>query len=239
MAAAVPNCRAYDPAFAYEVAVILDHGARQMLEDRQDVFYYLTVTNQNYPMPSLRPGLASDIVRGMYKFAEFSPVSPKCRVNLLGSGAILGEVIEAARLLQTDWEVACDVWSVTSFSELAREAAECQRWNRLHPEGAPKVSLVQASHIADTPVIAATDYVRAYPGLIAPYLRQLTVLGTDGFGRSDSRSALRRFFEVDRWHVTLAALHELAQQGVLARSVVASAADRYGIDTDSAAPWTR
>ncbi|MHB8589590.1 MAG: alpha-ketoglutarate dehydrogenase [Candidatus Dormibacteraceae bacterium] len=239
MAAAVPNCRAYDPAFAYEVAVILDHGARQMLEGRQDVFYYLTVTNQNYPMPSLRPGLESDIVRGMYKFAEFSPVSPKGKVNLLGSGAILGEVIEAARLLQTDWEVACDVWSVTSFSELAREAAECQRWNRLHPEAAPRVSLVESSHIGDTPVVAATDYVRAYPGLIAPYLRQLTVLGTDGFGRSDSRSALRRFFEVDRWHVTLAALHELAQQGVLPRSVVAGAADRFGIDPDSAPPWTR
>ena len=239
MAAAVPNCRAYDPAFAYEVAVILDHGARQMLEQGQDAFYYITVTNQNYPMPSIRVGLESDIVRGMYKFSEFSAASPKRRVSLLGSGAILGEVIEAARLLQADWDVGSEVWSVTSFSELAREAAVCQRWNRLHPDAAPRESLVESSQIADTPVIAATDYVRAYPGLIAPYLRHLILLGTDGFGRSDSRPALRRFFEVDRWHVTVAALHELAKRGVLSRSVVSSAADRYAIDSDSAAPWTR
>ncbi|HEY6452855.1 MAG TPA: alpha-ketoglutarate dehydrogenase [Steroidobacteraceae bacterium] len=240
VAATVPNCRAYDPAFAGELAVILDHGARAIMERSEDAFYYVTVGNENYPQPSLPPDVAAQIIRGLYRYERTAALQPAGAVRLLGSGAILREVIAAAAELARDWNVSCEVFSVTSFSELAREAAEVARWNRLHPLQPPRSSHLEQQLAGDTPLVAATDYVRAYPQLIAPYLRaDLTVLGTDGFGRSDTRSALRRFFEVDRQHIVVAALAALARTGILERRLVAQALERHGLDSDAAAPWTR
>ncbi|MGP6159033.1 MAG: transketolase-like TK C-terminal-containing protein, partial [Vulcanimicrobiaceae bacterium] len=240
IAATVPNCRAYDPAFACELAVILDHGARAMLERQEDAFYYLTVMNENYAQPSLPPGAEEDIVRGMYRFAEHRPEAAKGAVRLLGSGAILREAIAAAELLAADWQIASEVWSVTSFGELAREGRETERWNRLHPEEEPRRSHLERCLAGEVPVVAASDYVRAYAQLIAPYVEaRFTALGTDGFGRSDTRAALRRFFEVDRHQIALAALLALARKGELPASAAAAAIERYGIDCDAAPPWTR
>jgi len=238
LAATVPNCRAYDPAFAGELAVIVDHGARQMLEQQQDVFYYITVMNENYPQPSLPEGVAEDVIRGMYRYATVEPNGTGRTVRLLGSGTILLEVIAAAELLANDWGVASEVWSVTSFTELAREARSVERWNRLHPGEAGRTSHVARSLAGATPVIAATDYVRALPQLIAAYIEpRYTVLGTDGFGRSDTRPALREFFEIDRHHIAVAALSSLAQQGSLEPALCVQAIERYGIDVAHTAPW--
>jgi pyruvate dehydrogenase E1 component len=237
VAATVPNCRAYDPAFACELAVIVDHAARQMMERQDDVFYYITVMNENYAQPSLAPGAAPDIVRGMYRFAAATGAA---QVRLLGSGAILREVIAAADLLRDDWQVASEVWSVTSFSELARDARDVERWNRLHPAAAPKTAHVAHCLGGSAPIVAATDYVRAWPQLIASYVdAPFVALGTDGFGRSDTRSALRSHFEVDRHHVAVAALHALAARKSVPATTVASALDRYGIYADDTPPWTR
>jgi pyruvate dehydrogenase E1 component len=229
-AAAVPNCRAYDPAFAGELAVIVDHGMRQMMERAVDEFYYVTLGNESYAQPSLPAGVADDVVRGMYRLQW----RDGARLRLLGSGAILREVIAAADLLAADWDVASDVYSVTSFAELAREARDVERWNRLHPAAERRPSHVQSLLGGELPIVAATDYVRAYPQLIASYLRApFTVLGTDGFGRSDTRAALRRFFEVDRQHIVVAALAAVAPDHV------AEAIARYDIAVDDDAPWTR
>ncbi|MCP5265230.1 MAG: pyruvate dehydrogenase (acetyl-transferring), homodimeric type [Burkholderiaceae bacterium] len=217
IAATIPNCRAYDPAFAAELAVIMDHGAREMLEREQDVFYYLTVTNENYAQPSLPQGCATKtedfaehVIRGMYHYSSYRPKKAKARVRLLGSGAILREVIAAAEMLAKEHKVASDVYSVTSFSELEREAREAQRWNRAHPGEEARVSHLERLLKGDAPIVAATDYVRAYPGLIAPYVEgRMVVLGTDGFGRSDRRAALRGFFEVSGVSVATAALEIL------------------------------
>jgi pyruvate dehydrogenase E1 component len=244
VAATVPNCRAYDPAFAYELAVILDHGMRRMLEQQADEFYYITIMNENYPQPSMPAGDAGDIaghiIRGMYRYASFSQPATPAPVRLLGSGAILREVIGAAELLSQEWHVGCDVHSVTSFSELAREAAEVARWNRLHPLEPARHSHLATLLPGGRPVIAASDYVRAYPQLIAPHIEaRMVVLGTDGFGRSDNRPALRRFFEVDRHAIVVATLATLAQGGELPAQSVAQAIERYGIDAGAAAPWQR
>jgi pyruvate dehydrogenase E1 component len=240
VAATIPNCRAYDPAFACELAVIVDHGMRAMMERREDVFHYVTVMNENYAQPSLVPGSEAGIVAGMYRFAGPREGLGEAKVRLLGSGAIFPEVVAAADLLADDWGVASELWSVTSFSELAREAKAVERWNRLHPAQAPRSSHVQRCLAGDAPVIAATDYVRAYPQLIAPWVEApFVALGTDGFGRSDTRAALRRFFEVDRQHVVVAALHALAQCGAIASEALSRAIERYGIVAESAAPWTR
>jgi len=237
-ASMVPNCRAYDPAFAGEFAVILDHGMRQMLERQVDEFYYVTLMNENYPQPSLPEGVERDIIKGMYRFACHELNEPQGKVQLLGSGTILREVIAAAELLANDWNIESEVWSVTSFSELARDAREVERWNRLHPQQAVKRSHVGQCLAGQVPVIACTDYVRALPQLIASYVQaSYTVLGTDGFGRSDTRSALRRFFEVDRHQIVLTALTSLAQQGKLDADFCVQAIERYGIETDALAPW--
>ena len=240
IAATIANCRAYDPAFAGELAVILDAGARAMVEEGSDVFYYITVMNENYSQPNLPVDAREDVIKGMYAFAQHRPAKACGRAHLLGSGAILREVIAAGELLATDWQVASDVWSVTSFSELARDARETQRYNRLHPGAAARRSHVAGCLAGPFPVIATTDYVVAYPQLIGAYVRQsFTALGTDGFGRSDTRSALRRFFEVDRFHIVVAALHALADEGAVARSVVTAAIARYGIDADGPPPWVQ
>jgi pyruvate dehydrogenase E1 component len=238
MAATIPNCRAYDPAFAGELAVILDHGAREMVEQGRDVFYYLTVMNENYEQPDLPAAAHEGVIKGMYAFAYHRPEGALGCVHLLGSGAILREVAAAAELLAQDWQVASDIWSVTSFGELAREAREIERHNRLHPAGPARESYVGRCLAEPFPIIAATDYVAAYPQLISPYLsHRFTALGTDGFGRSDTRSVLRRFFEVDRHHIVIAALHAL--RGEIPHTIVAQAIARYGVDPQAPAPWTR
>ena len=237
-AATVPNCRAYDPCFAGELAVIVDHGMREMMERQQDVFYYVTLMNENYAQPTLAAGNATDVVRGMYRYGAHAPASPIDTVRLVGSGAILREVIAAAAILATEWNVAAEVWSATSFSELAREAREAERFNRLHPAEPARLSHVQRCLAGRAPVIAATDYVRAWPQLIASYLdAPFTALGTDGFGRSDTRAGLRRFFEIDRHHVVLAALTALRAQGRIDAAACAEAIRRYGLSADAVSSW--
>ena len=237
VAATVPNCRAYDPAFAYELAIILDHGMRRLLEAQHDEFYYVTVMNENYAQPSLPTGVEAAIVRGMYCY---QPATGNVQVRLLGSGTILREVIAAAELLQRDWQIEAEIWSVTSFTELAREARDTQRWNRLHPQASPRLSHVEECLHGLLPIVAATDYVAAYPQLIAAYVAApFHALGTDGFGRSDTRQALRKFFEVDRHQIVVSTLHALMRAGGVNGSVVDQAIARYGIEVTLAAPWDR
>jgi pyruvate dehydrogenase E1 component len=226
----IPNCIAYDPAYAYELAVIVHDGMRRMLTEHEDVFYYLTVMNENYAMPAMPEGAEAGILRGMHVVAE----GDDAKVQLLGSGTILREVLAGAGLLREDFGVASDVWSVTSYTELRRDGMEAERHNRLHPTAEPRRSFVEESLGARTgPVIAATDYIRALPDSIRPWVdAPFTVLGTDGFGRSDYRKALRRFFEVDRHHVAVAALHALGRD-----EDAKAAIDKYGIDPETEAPW--
>ena len=231
----VPNCRAYDPAFGYEVAVIIHEGLRRMFAEQEDVFYYLTLMNENYPHPPMPNGAQEGILRGMYLLREGPKRSKKGgrgRVQLLGSGTILNEVLAAADLLAQDFDVVADVWSVTSFTELRRDGIEVERWNMLHPLEPPRQPYVtQCLAGRDGPAIAATDYMRAFPDQIRQWVPgPYRVLGTDGFGRSDTRAALRRFFEVDRHYVTVAALRELdparAQEAI----------ERFEIDPDAPLP---
>ena len=239
IAATIPNCRAYDPTFAYEMAVILDHGARSMMEERKDEFYYVTAMNEKYAQPSMPAGIEADIVKGLYLLAIRPADKREGFVRLLGSGAMLIEIVEAARMLEREWGVAAEVWSATSYSELARDAREVERRNRLNPDAKPIVSHLAACLSGDAPIVAASDYVRAYPQLIASYVEaSFTVLGTDGFGRSDTRTALRAFFEVDRRHIVVASLAALASRGEVPRETVAEAIARYGVDCASQAPWT-
>lgn len=240
IAAAIPNCRTYDPAFAGELAVIVDHGMRQMMERDTDEFYYITVMNENYAQPSLPPGVEEQVIRGMYRYTSTDAQASRGVVRLLGSGAILLEVIAAAEMLANDWHVSSEVWSVTSFSELAREAREVERHNRLNPAEPEKISHLCAALAGGAPVVAATDYVRAWPQLIGSYVdARFIALGTDGFGRSDTRTALRSFFEVDRHQVVLAALDGLVRDGALPREVLVAAIELYGLDGSRPAPWAR
>ncbi|MDD0973084.1 alpha-ketoglutarate dehydrogenase [Pseudomonas fontis] len=230
MASMVPNCRAWEPCFAGELAVILEHASRRMLVEQVDEFHYVAVMNESYPHPSLPQALHADVLRGMYRLGE-----PRVgQVRLLGSGAILREVMAAAELLAQDWGIDSEVFSVTSFSELAREARDVQRASRL---GADQLSHVQRCLAGRAPVIAATDYVRAWPQLIAEYVpAPYVTLGTDGFGRSDTRQQLRRFFEVDRFSVVLASVHSLVMNGELDKAVLAEALERYPAAAGQA-PW--
>jgi pyruvate dehydrogenase E1 component len=238
MAATVPNCVAYDPTYSYELAVIIQDGLRRMYVEQEDVFYYITVMNENYEHPALPKGVEQNIIKGMYAFSQTAPTN-SLRVQLLGSGSIFREAEFAATLLLEDWGVAADLWSCPSFTELARDGQLCERWNRLHPTETPKQAHV-ANCLANAvgPVIAATDYTRAFAeqirGLItAPY----TVLGTDGFGRSDTRENLRRFFEVDRFHITVAALKSLADSGQFDLAKIDVAIAKYNLAADVKAPW--
>jgi pyruvate dehydrogenase E1 component len=242
LASTVPNVVSYDPTWAYEVAVIVQDGLRRMLAEQEDVFYYLTLMNENYEHPPMPSGAEEGIVRGMYLLREGSPAgrgskkSP--RVQLLGSGTILREVIAAADLLGDDFGVTADVWSAPSFTELRREGLAAERWNMLHPGEQPRVSYVE-SCLADRqgPVVAATDYVKAFADQIRAFVpRRYRVLGTDGFGRSDYRRKLRSFFEVDRHFVAVAALQALAQDGAVPAATVTQAIDKYGIDPDKPDP---
>jgi pyruvate dehydrogenase E1 component len=232
----IPNCISYDPTFAYELAVILQDGLRRMYRDQESIFYYITVMNENYQQPAMPDGVEKGIIKGMYKFREGAKSGRgknKLGVQLMGCGSILREVIAAAELLEEDFDVAGTVWSVPSFTELQREGNDSERWNMLHPEKKPRQSYVaQCLSGHDGPVVAASDYVRMYANQVRPFIeRRYVVLGTDGYGRSDTRKNLRRFFEVDRYYVAVAALAALADDGELPRSKVEEAVKKYGIDT--------
>ena len=236
IAATVPNCRAYDPAFAGELAVIIDHGMRRLLMSGADEFYYITLMNESYPQLSLREDAHAGIIKGLHCLGI--PANDRASVHLVGSGAILREVIAAAELLSSDWNIAAKIWSATSFVELAREARQVERWNRLHPQQGPRVSYIAQCFSGGRPIVAATDYVCAYPQVIAPYVgASMVCLGTDGFGRSDTRASLRRFFEVNRHHVVVAALQALAQRGEMSSERVAAAIKRYAIEVIEDPPW--
>ncbi|MGE0641249.1 MAG: pyruvate dehydrogenase (acetyl-transferring), homodimeric type [Thermoanaerobaculia bacterium] len=241
LAATVPNLVCYDPAYAYELAVILERGLERMYRDNEDVFYYVTLYNENYPMPAMPAGDADGILAGLYRLKPSELPAERPRVQLLGSGPILNEALRAQEILADKYGVAADVWSATSYKELRRDALECERWNRLHPGEAPRIPYVtRALAPAKGPVIAVSDWMKLVPDQIARWVPQgLTPLGTDGFGRSDTRKALRRFFEIDAEHVALAALAELAQRSQIPKSVAANAPKDLGIDPEAGSPIVR
>ncbi len=236
MAATIPNCVAYDPTFAYELAVIIQDGMRRMYQEQENIFYYITVMNENYLQPAMPEGVEEGIVRGLYPLQEGG--KSKKRVQLMGSGTILREVIAAAELLEKDFKVSADIWSATSFNELRREGLEVERWNTLHPDAEPRVSYVTRCLTGRKgPVIAATDYVRSYADQIRAFVpARYSVLGTDGYGRSDMRSQLRKFFEVNRYYIVVAALKALVDGGDLEAEVVSKAIKQYKIDPDKPNP---
>jgi pyruvate dehydrogenase E1 component len=238
LAGTIPNCISYDPTFAHEVAVIIHHGLKRMVEKQDNVFYYLTLLNENYAMPGLKPGTEEQIIKGMYLLEEGAKKTP--RVNLLGSGTILRESMAARKLLEADWGVAANVWSCPSFNELARDGQDCERWNLLHPTAEPRVPFVAQQLSAHAgPVVASTDYIKNYAEQIRAFMpkgRSYKVLGTDGFGRSDFRSKLREHFEVNRHYIVVAALKSLADEGTVPAAKVAEAIAKYGIDADKINP---
>jgi pyruvate dehydrogenase E1 component len=239
LSSTIPNVVSYDPTWSYEVAVIVQDGLRRMYAEHEDVWYYITLMNENYEHPAMPEGAEEGIRKGLYRFRK-GPArrGKRPRVQLLGSGTILREVIAGADLLAEDWGVTADIWSAPSFTELRRDGLRTERWNRLHPTKAPRRSYVEICLEGQPgPVIAATDYIKAYADQIRPFVPgRYTVLGTDGFGRSDYRRALRSFFEVDRHHVAVAALHSLAQEGAVPASKVADAIKKYGIDPEKPDP---
>ena len=236
LASTIPNCVSYDPCYNYELAVIVHDGLRRMFTEQESVYFYITVMNENYSHPAMPEGAEPGILKGMYRLREGAGDAAKT-VRLLGSGTILREVEAAADMLEADYGVSAEVWSVTSFTELAREAQDVERWNLLHPEEPPRVSYVAQCLAGGAPVIAASDYMKSIPeqlrsSIAAPY----HVLGTDGFGRSDTREALRHFFEVDRKFVTLAALGKLASSQVISAAEVSRARETLGIAADKKNP---
>ncbi|MHB8167277.1 MAG: pyruvate dehydrogenase (acetyl-transferring), homodimeric type [Sulfuricella sp.] len=239
LASTIPNCVSYDPTYAYELAVIIQDGLRRMVKEQESVYYYITIMNENYVHPPMPKGAEEGILKGMYLLKRGAP-KKKMRVQLLGSGTILREVIAAADLLEADFGVSADIWSVTSFNELRREGLDVQRWNRLHPEHTQRPTYVEKClKDGSGPVIASTDYMKAYADQIRAFVpRHYVTLGTDGFGRSDSRENLRRFFEVDRYHVVVAALKALADENVIPAAKVAEAIIKYGIDPNKPNPVT-
>jgi len=238
LASTIPNCVSYDPTFAHEVGIIMHHGLKRMVERQENVFYYLTLLNENYPMPGLQQGTEDQIIKGMYLLLEGAKKTP--RVNLLGSGTILRESIAAKELLEGEWGVAANVWSCPSFNELARDGQDCERWNLLHPSEKARVPFVTeqlGKHAG--PVVAATDYIKSYVDQIRAFMpkgRTYKVLGTDGFGRSDFRSKLREHFEVNRHYIVVAALKALADEGAVPASAVGEAITRYQIKADKINP---
>ncbi|MGC2520645.1 MAG: pyruvate dehydrogenase (acetyl-transferring), homodimeric type [Burkholderiales bacterium] len=241
LASVIPNCISYDPTYGYELAVIVHDGLRRMIANQEDIFFYVTVMNENYEHPAMPQGAEDAILKGMYLVRE-SKSKAKGRVQLLGSGTILREVIAAGELLEKEWDVGADVWSATSFTELRREGLDAERWNMLHPEAKPRASYVeQCLSKRAGPVVAASDYIKAFADQIRPFVpkdKAYRVLGTDGFGRSDSRAKLRYFFEVNRHFVAVAALKALADRGEVKPAVVAQAIKKYGIDPDKPSPAT-
>jgi pyruvate dehydrogenase E1 component len=237
LASTIPNCRAYDPAYAYELTVIIQDGMRRMFEDKENVFYYITTMNENYVQPEMPPGSEAGIVKGLYPLSKSSKRN-KLAVDLIGGGTILREVEAAAEILEQDYKVACSVWSMTSANELQREGKSVERWNLMHPEEEPRVAYVTEC-LADArgPVIAATDYIKAYADQLREFIPgRYVTLGTDGFGRSDTRSKLRKHFEVSREYIVLAALKALADDGKLPAADVGKAMKKLSINPDKPDP---
>ncbi len=241
-AAAVPNCMPYDPTFGHEVAVIIQDGMRRMVEEQEDVFYYITIMNENYPHPGIKPGQEEGILKGMYLLQK-GDEKAKQRVQLIGSGTILRESIFAAELLKNDWNIAADVWSAPSLTLVARDGQDAERWNLVNPTKEARVPYV-TQLLKDTsgPIVATTDYMRAFAEQIRAFIpkdRTYRVLGTDGFGRSDTRAALREFFEVNRYYITVAALKSLAEEGKIDVKVVEQAVVKYGLNPNKPNPVTQ
>ena len=238
MAGTIPNCISYDPTFAHEVAVILHHGLKRMVEKQDNVYYYLTLLNENYAMPGLTAGTEEQIIKGMYLCKPAT--DGKGTVQLLGSGTILRESIAAQELLEKEWGVSANVWSCPSFNELTRDGQDADRYNLLHPLETPRVGFVGQQLAGSTgPVIASTDYMKAYAEQIRPFIpkgRTYKVLGTDGFGRSDFRSKLREHFEVNRHYIVVATLKALSEDGTVPAAKVAEAIAKYGIQADKINP---
>ncbi|MEI6137397.1 MAG: pyruvate dehydrogenase (acetyl-transferring), homodimeric type, partial [Chloroflexota bacterium] len=243
LASVVPAVRSYDPAYAYEIAVLLRDGIQRMYVDLEDCMYYITVGNENYVQPPMPEGddVREGIVRGIYKFRSVTPAGADDapRVHLLGSGSILNEAVEAQRILAADYGVASDVWSVTSYTELRRDGIEVDRWNQLHPGEPPRVPYVVQQLGGTHPIVAASDYLKSLPDAIAKWLdTSFTSLGTDGFGRSASREELRDFFEVDARHIAFAAISSLVREELLPVSVAQRAVEQLGIETERPNPAT-
>jgi pyruvate dehydrogenase E1 component len=239
LSSTIPCCVSYDPTYAYELAVIIQDGMRRMYAENEDIFYYITVLNENYAHPAMPEGVEQGILKGMYRLsAPEKPVEGK-HVQLMGCGSILQEVVAAAQLLEQDFGVSSEVWSVTSLTELRRDGQEAERWNLLNPEHAPRIGYVE-SCLQDKqgPVVVATDYMKIFADQIRPFVsnRRFVTLGTDGFGQSDTRESLRRFFEVDRHFIALAALKALADDGEIPREKVTEAIRLYGIDPQKQNP---
>jgi pyruvate dehydrogenase E1 component len=238
LALSVPNLKAYDPAFAYEMAVILQDGIRRMYKDGESIFYYITVMNEPYAMPAMQGDVKDGILRGMYRYRQANNPKSKLRAQLFGSGAILNEALRAQEILETKYGVAADVWSVTSYKELYVDGNETERWNRLHPSEKARVPYLTKC-LADAPgvLVAASDYLKTLPNMVSKWMpRRLATLGTDGFGRSEGRPSLREFFEVDSRFITLATLHELLADGKIERSVVDKAIKDLGINPEKVNP---
>jgi pyruvate dehydrogenase E1 component len=235
---AVPNLVSYDPAYAFEIAVIIEDGIRRMYKDGESIFYYITVMNEQYAMPPMPADAREGILKGMYRLRASSKQNAKGRAQLLGSGAILNEVVKAQTILEEKYQVAADVWSVTSYQELYRDGHAAERWNRLHPGATPRVPYVtQCLGKTDGVIVAASDYVKALPDAIDRWMpRRVTSLGTDGFGRSEGRSSLRDFFEVDAKHIVLAVLNDLAMDGKIDVAVALQAIKDLGINTEKPNP---
>ena len=238
LAGTIPNCITYDPTFAYELAVIVHDGMRRMYVNQESVFYYITVMNENYAHPAMPKGVEEGILKGLYLLQEGAKKKKGPRVQLLGSGTILREVIAASELLRDDFGVESDIWSATSLNELKREGQDCERWNMLHPEAPARVPYVtQCLEGRAGPFVAATDYMKNYADQIRAYVPgRYVVLGTDGFGRSDTRAQLRRHFEVNRYYVAVAALKALADEGAVPAAKVGEAIKKYGIDPEKLNP---
>jgi pyruvate dehydrogenase E1 component len=238
LASTLPTVAAYDPAFAYELAVIIQDGIRRMYQAGEQLFYYITLGNENYPMPPMPKDVTEGILRGMYRFRPGLLKGKGTKIHLLGSGAILREALRAQEILAERFEVAADVWSVTSYKELRRDALAAERWNRLHPTATPRQSYVEKLLAQEKGIfIAATDYMKLLPEMISRWVPgSLTPLGTDGFGRSENRVSLRRFFEVDAECIALAALNRLAQQGEMKTARIQKAIQELGIDPEKVDP---
>ena len=236
ISATIPNCISYDPCFSYELAVIIQNGLDRMIKNQEDIFFYITIMNENYRHPDMPKNIEKNIIQGIYKFSSSKLEGPK--IQLMGSGVILREVIEASKILESEWKVSADIYSVTSFTELRREALDIERWNILNPDKKQKISIIQET-ISDkeSPIVSATDYMKSYAEQIANFIpNKFISLGTDGYGRSDSREALRSFFEVDRYFIVITSLKTLVDSKKINKDILTKAIKKYKINSNKPNP---